>query len=152
MTVCHNVYYRALFWWREALSVSEQCLCSFSLQCRWAWRTRGCACLTPPSGDGDTSAHPAPISFSLPSAVRRWASSGNLSVTDLITTESPEEQINTLFYITCYSRRAINFSVTCAPDSSGSGHEFFCIKESELNYGKKISTALYPWWDVMRAW
>lgn len=47
--------------------------------------------------------------------------------------------------------RAINFSVTCAPDSSSSGHEFFCVKESELTYGKKIGTALYPWWGCTRA-
>ncbi|KTF97966.1 hypothetical protein cypCar_00032028 [Cyprinus carpio] len=39
--------------------------------------------------------------------------------------------------------RAVNFSVTCAPDNGGD-QDFFCVKESELTYGKKIKTALYP--------
>ncbi|KTF81599.1 hypothetical protein cypCar_00049599 [Cyprinus carpio] len=39
--------------------------------------------------------------------------------------------------------RAVNFSVTCALDNSGD-KDFFCVKESELTYGKKIKTALYP--------
>lgn len=39
--------------------------------------------------------------------------------------------------------RAVNVSVTCAPESNGD-QDFFCVKEAELTYGKKIKTALYP--------
>uniref|UniRef100_A0A4W4H152 Hepsin n=1 Tax=Electrophorus electricus TaxID=8005 RepID=A0A4W4H152_ELEEL len=68
------------------------------------------------------------------SVQRRWRHVCSSSANQLLAAISCEE----MGFV-----RAINFSVTCAPDSS-SGHEFFCVKESELTYGKKISTALQP--------
>ncbi|XP_060717302.1 serine protease hepsin isoform X1 [Tachysurus vachellii] len=69
------------------------------------------------------------------STQRRWRHVCSSSANQLLASISCEE----MGFV-----RAINFSVTCAPDSSSSSHEFFCVKESELTYGKKISTALYP--------
>lgn len=43
----------------------------------------------------------------------------------------------------CFS--VVNYSVTSVPEASGDGGEFFCVKQEELSYGKKIKDSLYPW-------
>ncbi|XP_016312097.1 serine protease hepsin-like [Sinocyclocheilus anshuiensis] len=68
------------------------------------------------------------------STQRRWKHVCSSSTNQLIANISCEE----MGFV-----RAVNFSVTCAPDNSGD-KDFFCVKESELTYGKKIKTALYP--------
>uniref|UniRef100_A0A671MK56 Peptidase S1 domain-containing protein n=1 Tax=Sinocyclocheilus anshuiensis TaxID=1608454 RepID=A0A671MK56_9TELE len=68
------------------------------------------------------------------STQRRWKHICSSSANQLIANISCEE----MGFV-----RAVNFSVTCAPDNGGD-RDFFCVKESELTYGKKIKTALYP--------
>ncbi|KAF3840097.1 hypothetical protein F7725_018814 [Dissostichus mawsoni] len=38
----------------------------------------------------------------------------------------------------------VNYSVTSVPEASGDGGEFFCVREQELSYGKKIEDSLFP--------
>ncbi|XP_030638324.1 serine protease hepsin [Chanos chanos] len=68
------------------------------------------------------------------SAVHKWKHVCSSSANPLLASISCEE----MGFV-----RAVNFSVTCAPDSSND-NDFFCVKESELSYGKKIKTAFYP--------
>ncbi|XP_039540989.1 serine protease hepsin-like isoform X1 [Pimephales promelas] len=68
------------------------------------------------------------------STQRRWRHVCSSSVNQLIANISCEE----MGFI-----RAVNVSATCAPDNGGD-RDFFCVKDSELTYGKKIKTALYP--------
>eukprot|EP00066_Takifugu_rubripes_P014425 XP_011603691.1 PREDICTED: serine protease hepsin-like [Takifugu rubripes] len=39
----------------------------------------------------------------------------------------------------------VNHSVASVPEASRDGGEFFCVKQEELSYGKKIKDALFPW-------
>lgn len=39
----------------------------------------------------------------------------------------------------------LNHSIASVPEASGDGGEFFCVKQEELSYGKKIKDALFPW-------
>lgn len=43
----------------------------------------------------------------------------------------------------CFS--VVNYSVTSVPEAGGDVGEFFCVREAELSYGKKIKESLYPW-------
>ncbi|TWW53200.1 Serine protease hepsin [Takifugu flavidus] len=38
----------------------------------------------------------------------------------------------------------VNYSVASVPEASRDGGEFFCVKQEELSYGKKIKDALFP--------
>ncbi|XP_064803993.1 serine protease hepsin-like [Oncorhynchus masou masou] len=38
----------------------------------------------------------------------------------------------------------VNYSVSSIPEGSNDREEFFCVKEKELTYGKKIKESLYP--------
>lgn len=127
----------------------------YVLQCRWVQLTRGWECSTPPSGDGDTSARPASTSSSPTSAVRRWASSGDKQACQAhcFSHSFSQARFNCWqefivlvmsWFAFFFPFRAVNVSATCAPDNGGD-QDFFCVKDSELTYGKKIKTALYPW-------
>ncbi|MEQ2272788.1 hypothetical protein XENORESO_012572 [Xenotaenia resolanae] len=42
----------------------------------------------------------------------------------------------------CFS--VLNYSVISVPEASGDVGEFFCVRQEELSYGKKIKDSLYP--------
>lgn len=45
----------------------------------------------------------------------------------------------------CVCVSVANYSVASVPEASGDGGEFFCVKQEELSFGKKIKDSLFPW-------
>ncbi|XP_028437384.1 serine protease hepsin isoform X3 [Perca flavescens] len=69
------------------------------------------------------------------SAQRRWRQVCSSSANELLASISCEE----VGFIS-----VVNYSVTSVPEASGDGGEFFCVRQQELSYGKKIKDSLFP--------
>lgn len=114
-----------------------------SLQFRSILLISVCEFLTLPRGGGARCVPPQPMICWLASAVRKWASLGELHRPTYL-----------CFHATYFDRRLkcacallsmVNYSVTSVPEASGDGGEFFCVRQEELSYGKKIKDSLFPW-------
>ncbi|XP_034063569.1 serine protease hepsin isoform X2 [Gymnodraco acuticeps] len=68
-------------------------------------------------------------------AHKRWRQVCSSSANELLASISCEE----VGFVSM-----VNYSVTSVPEASGDGGEFFCVREQELSYGKKIEDSLFP--------
>lgn len=69
------------------------------------------------------------------SAERRWRHLCSSEANQLLANISCEE----MGFVS-----VVNYSVSSIPEGSNDREEFFCVKEKELTYGKKIKESLYP--------
>nr|XP_023844220.1 serine protease hepsin [Salvelinus alpinus] len=69
------------------------------------------------------------------SAERRWRHLCSSEANQLLANISCEE----MGFVSM-----VNYSVSSIPEGSNDREEFFCVKEKELTYGKKIKESLYP--------
>ncbi|XP_034409093.1 serine protease hepsin isoform X2 [Cyclopterus lumpus] len=69
------------------------------------------------------------------STQRRWRQVCSSSADELLASISCEE----VGFIS-----VVNHSVTSVPEAGGDGGEFFCVRQQELSYGKKIKDSLFP--------
>ncbi|XP_035807168.2 serine protease hepsin isoform X2 [Amphiprion ocellaris] len=69
------------------------------------------------------------------STQKRWRQVCSSSANELLASISCEE----VGFIS-----VVNYSVTSVPEASGDGGEFFCVRQDELSYGKKIKDSLFP--------
>ncbi|XP_028326994.1 serine protease hepsin isoform X3 [Gouania willdenowi] len=69
------------------------------------------------------------------SVQKRWRQVCSSSNNDLLASISCEE----VGFVS-----VVNYSVTSVPEASGDGGEFFCVRQGELSYGKKIKDSLFP--------
>nr|XP_040021981.1 serine protease hepsin isoform X3 [Gasterosteus aculeatus aculeatus] len=68
-------------------------------------------------------------------AEKRWRQVCSSSANELLASISCEE----VGFVS-----VVNYSVSSVPEASGDGGEFFCVRQQELSYGKKIKDALFP--------
>ncbi|KAK0155586.1 Serine protease hepsin [Merluccius polli] len=71
----------------------------------------------------------------LDSAQKRWRQVCSSSANELLASISCEE----VGFIS-----VVNYSVASVPEASSDAGEFFCVKQEELSYGKKIRDSLFP--------
>eukprot|EP00064_Thunnus_orientalis_P005016 superscaffoldBa00000476_g5029 len=69
------------------------------------------------------------------STQRRWRQVCSSSANELLASISCEE----VGFVS-----VVNYSITSVPEASGDGGEFFCVRQEELSYGKKIKDSLFP--------
>ncbi|KAF6716198.1 Serine protease hepsin [Oryzias melastigma] len=70
------------------------------------------------------------------SAQRRWRQVCSSSANELLASISCEE----VGFVS-----VVNYSVAAVPEGSGDVGDFFCVRQEELSFGKKIKDSLYPW-------
>ncbi|CAL8248408.1 unnamed protein product [Lota lota] len=69
------------------------------------------------------------------SAQKRWRKVCSSSANELLASISCEE----VGFVS-----VVNYSVASVPEASSDAGEFFCVKQEELSYGKKIRDSLFP--------
>uniref|UniRef100_A0A3P8VTL0 Hepsin n=1 Tax=Cynoglossus semilaevis TaxID=244447 RepID=A0A3P8VTL0_CYNSE len=82
-------------------------------------------------------------------AQKRWRQVCSSSANQLLASISCEEVGFVRSYVSLVQIGLVNYSVTSVPEGGGDGGEFFCVRQEELSYGKKIKDSMYPCREVL---